>query len=432
MRDALLIVQQVDAATGRSRPVPVDALPEPVTAEEAGLMVGSPPPPDRLVNRGNWLAWPHVRWSLTHVDELGPSARIERSRGPVWELPRATPADTGLVLDGLLVEGHHGEVWTLDEMLYRTYTDAFLVVHRGQVVVERYFNGMGPATRHAMFSMTKTVTGVLALMAIEDGAMGLGDLLVDHVPELAGTAWEPVAVEHALDMTDGVRFVEDYSDPDSDIMRYSAAVGFSHPPRNPEVADNIHDALRTFTERDTRSGETFLYKSAATDALAWAVARATGGRWPDQVAERIWQPMGAEHDAAVFLDQRGLAVSCGGMSATAADLARFGLLLGGSGRAGDRQALPAAVADDIARGGEPDPEGLGGYATRAGWSFHRQCWNMDHLMGAFMPMGVHGQRILIHPGRELVVVKLGSHPVTGNVVTDETHASLWQGLLERC
>ena len=59
--------------------------------------------------------------------------------------------------------------WTLDEMLHRTYTDAFLVLYRGRVVEERYFNGMGRSTRHGMFSMTKTFTGILALLAVEDG-----------------------------------------------------------------------------------------------------------------------------------------------------------------------------------------------------------------------------------------------------------------------
>ena len=129
-------------------------------------------------------------------------------------------------------------------------------------------------------------------------------------------------------------------------------------------------------------------------------------------------------------------MSCGGMSCTLRDLARFGRMLSRSGRVGEgiaeRQAIPAVVADDLAAGGEPCPGSGGGYPTREGWTFHRHCWNMQQVMGAFMPMGVHGQRVFCHPGHDLVVAKFGGHPVTGNAYTDVIHDSLYRTILNRC
>ena len=431
-----LVVTMVSPETGRLRPTELDVLPEPLTAAEHGLMVGSPPPVDKRVHHGNWLAWPHIRWALTHMDELRASGRISRGDGPATGLATASPAGTGLDLDGLSIDDGDGGRWTLDEMLHGTYTDGFLVLHRGQVVLERYFNSMGPSTRHAMFSMTKTVTGVLAMLAIHDGVMGLDDPLTDHVPELAQTAFAPVTVGQALDMTDGIRFVEDYSDNQSDIMRYGRAMAFTPTPPDWDGPNGIQEAILGFTERATEPGEVFLYKSVTTDVLAWAVSRATGQRWIDGVSERIWGPMGAAEDAAVSLDNLGIPVSSGGMSCTLRDLARFGRMLSRSGRAGDgadeRQVIPAVAADDLAAGGEPYPGSGGGYATREGWTFHRHCWNMQRVMGAFMPMGVHGQRLFCHPEKDLVIAKFGSHPVTGNVYTDVSHESLYRQLLERC
>ncbi|MED5599267.1 MAG: serine hydrolase [Actinomycetota bacterium] len=431
-----LVVTMVSPETGRLRPTELDVLPEPLTAAEHGLMVGSPPPADKRVHHGNWMAWPHIRWALTHMDELRASGRISRGDDAATGLATASPAETGLDLDGLSIDDGGGGTWTLDEMLSGTYTDAFLVLHRGRVVLERYFNGMGQSTRHAMFSMTKTVTGVLALLAVDDGMLGLDDPLTDHVPELSHTAFAPVTVGQALDMTDGIRFVEDYSDNRSDIMRYGTAMAFTPAPADWDGPDGIHEAILGFTERATQPGEVFLYKSVTTDVLAWAIARATGQRWIDGVSERIWGPMGAADDAAVILDNHGIAVSSGGMSCTARDLARFGRMLARSGRVGEgadeRQALPAAVADDLTAGGEPYPGSGGGYATREGWTFHRHCWNMQRVMGAFMPMGVHGQRLFCHPEKDLVVAKFGSHPVTGNVYTDVSHESLYRQLIDRC
>ncbi|MDG1465498.1 MAG: serine hydrolase [Acidimicrobiales bacterium] len=412
-------------------------------------MAGSPVPEDKRVHHGNWTAWPNTRWSFTHVNELRASARIVAG-GPAGDLlPDANASSgqedaedeaddqAGLVdLDGLTVDDGGGGSWTLDEMLHHTCTNGFLVLHRGQVVAERYFNGMDRSTRHIMFSMTKTVTGVLAMAAVESGAMAMDDLLTVHVPELANTAYAPVTVQQALDMTDGIRFVEDYSDNKSDIMRYGVAMAFTPVPGNWDGPDGIHEAIMGLTERDQLPGESFLYKSVTTDVLSWVTARATGRRWVDGVSEEIWKPMGAEGDASVILDGRGVAVTSGGMSCTLRDLARFGRMLARSGRVGEgsneRQAIPAAVANDIAAGGTPYPGSGGGYPTREGWTFHRHCWNLQQSMGAFMPMGVHGQRAFCHPEKDLVVAKFGAHPVTGNVYTDVSHESLYRAILDRC
>jgi len=440
-----LVVTLISPETGRPRPTALDVLPEPVTAVEAGLMAGSPVPEDKRVHHGNWTAWPNTRWSFTHVDELRASARIAAG-GPAGDLlPDANASsgqedaddEAGLVdLDGLTVDDGGGSSWTLDEMLHHTCTNGFLVLHRGQVVAERYFNGMDRSTRHIMFSMTKTVTGVLAMAAVESGAMAMDDLLTVHVPELANTAYAPVTVQQALDMTDGIRFVEDYSDNKSDIMRYGVAMAFTPVPGNWDGPDGIHEAIMGLTERDQLPGESFLYKSVTTDVLSWVTARATGRRWVDGVSEEIWKPMGAEGDASVILDGRGVAVTSGGMSCTLRDLARFGRMLARSGRVGEgsneRQAIPAAVANDIAAGGTPYPGSGGGYPTREGWTFHRHCWNLQQSMGAFMPMGVHGQRAFCHPEKDLVVAKFGAHPVTGNVYTDVSHESLYRAILDRC
>ncbi len=422
-----------DPETGALRGAAENTLPEPVTAAEAGLMVGDPVPEHLRVHHGTWFGWPHRRWAGTHMDELRASARI-RTAGPIGDrLPEDVP---GLgVLEGMAVDDGEGGTWTIDEFLRRTYADGLLVAHRGRVVAEWYLDGMDRLTRHIMFSMTKTVTGVLALSAIHDGLMGLDDLLVDHVPELADCAYAPVTVRQALDMTDGIRFDEDYGGRDSDIHRYGIAMAFTPVPAGYDGPDGVHAGILDQRVRQHAPGEAFAYKSVTTDVLAWAVARATGKRWSDAVAESIWTPMGAEVDASVMLDDRGIAVSSGGMSCTLRDLVRFTRILGRSGRVGEgadeRQAIPAAVADDIAGGGDPSGDIGDQYPTRRGWTYHRQCWNLQQVLGGFTPLGIGCQRSFCHPGEDLVVARFGSHPIGGNVANDVPHLSLYRQLLDR-
>ena len=449
MNDSTYAYSVVDPATGRLRGVADEALPEPVTVAEAGLNVGDPVPEHLRVHHGNWLAWPHRRWAFTHMDELRASARIAVC-GPIGDpFPDAHPPRVGggegaarkpgpvglEALDGLVVDDGSGGTWELHEMLHRTYADALLVVRRGEVMAEWYGDGMDRWTRHVMFSMTKTVTGVLALLAVHDGAMGLDDLLVDHVSELADSAYAPVTVRQALDMTDGIRFDEDYASSHSDINRYGIAMSFTPVPAGWDGPVGVHEGILALTHRVLPPGEAFAYKSVTTDVLAWATARATGQRWADGVSDRIWTPMGAEVDASVMLDERGIAVSSGGMSCTLRDVARFVRMLGRSGRVGsgseERQAIPAPVADDVAIGGDPAGDIADLYPTRAGWTYHRQCWNARHVLGGLVQMGIGGQRAFCHPEEDLVVATFGSHPVAGNVLTDPIFTSLVRRLLVR-
>src|ERR1700728_1990664 len=93
------------------------------------LMAGSPPfGQDSLVTLENWQRPPYNRWAFQHVRELIPSARIARGDGPAWELPRAEED-----LSGIRFATSRGEL-TVGELVDRTYTDGFLVIHEGRIV----------------------------------------------------------------------------------------------------------------------------------------------------------------------------------------------------------------------------------------------------------------------------------------------------------
>ena len=105
-----LVVTMVSPETGQLQPTELDVLPEPLTAAEHGLMVGSPPPADKRVHHGNWLAWPNIRWALTHMDELRASGLVSRGDGAATGLATASPAETGLDLDDLSIDDGDGGV----------------------------------------------------------------------------------------------------------------------------------------------------------------------------------------------------------------------------------------------------------------------------------------------------------------------------------
>ena len=128
----------------------------------AGLMAGAPPfGSDRLVTLDHWQDPPGNRWAFQHVRELIPTARIRRGPGRARELPRADQD----VLSLPVVIGGIGS--TVGRILEETHTDGFLVLHRGRIIAEHYYNGLEPDTPHLLMSVSKSVTaaGLASILA---------------------------------------------------------------------------------------------------------------------------------------------------------------------------------------------------------------------------------------------------------------------------
>ena len=379
-----------------------------MTQDSPGLMAGAPPyAPDSLVTVRNWQAPPFNRWSFQHVRELIPTARIARGSGPAWLLPRYEH-DLGGV--GFATE-HFGRL-TVDELLDATYTDGFLVIHQGRITTERYFNGLRPDVPHLLMSVSKSVTGLIA------GALAGLELLdvmapVEAiVPELAGTAFEGALVQHLLDMRAGIRFREDYDDPEAEIAVSDQVYGWRPDDGKPGPVA-AHGYFATLAG-DGPHGAEFRYRSILIDVLAWVLEKAGRARFADLVEQLLWRPMGAEYDADITLDAHGNALADGGISATLRDAGRLGLLALRRGRANGSQVVQAFWFDDTVRGALDGPaafkagDGASGYPDgahyRNGW------WVDDPALPAFSARGINGQLVFVHGPSETVVVKLSSWP----------------------
>ncbi len=378
----------------------------PATAEELGLMRGTPPADERLVTLENWLLPPFNRWSLQHLREIVPTATIAAAEAPE-PLPRAERT-----LDGVAYEVD-GDAWTVGEMLEATYTDGFLVLHRGEVVTERYANGFDPGGTHAMFSTTKSVVATIAGILVGRGDLSVDAAVADVVPEAEGTSWAHATVQHLLDMRTGTLFSEVYEDVDGDMGRYSAASGMG---RSYDRGDPDTRAYLLGLENDREHGGVFDYRSVVTSMLGWVVERAGEARLPDLIGRELWAPMGAEVEACIALDRAGAAMAAGGMSASLRDLARFGQVWARGGAALDgHQLVPQAWVTGTIAGA---PDGAAAYVG-AGEAdpmfpdshYRNKWWVFDPHTPFYAAIGIAGQFAAVHPPSDTVIAKFSSLPV---------------------
>ncbi|MEM1338071.1 MAG: serine hydrolase [Bacteroidota bacterium] len=88
--------------------------------------------------------------------------------------------------------------------------DGIVVEHCGQVIVEEYFNGYERSSRHDTRSSFKSVTSVLAGIAIDKKLISLDDTLVEYFPELENSEKGKISVQNLLEMKSGVNCEEFY------------------------------------------------------------------------------------------------------------------------------------------------------------------------------------------------------------------------------
>ena len=298
-----------------------------------------------------------------------------------------------------------GREWSLDELLGATSTTAFLVIVDSVLVHERYFAGATPEDRLLGNSATKSVLALLTGVAVADGDLpDLDAPVTDFVPELLGTGYTEVNLRQVLSMTSGVRWVEDYRDPEGPAARMLAAYR--------DGAGGLRSALASIAP-DRTPGTTYAYCSPDSLVLDWVRERATGRPYAEALAE-LWRRVGAETPAVVGLDSPpetgGVAMAAGALAATARDWARLGTLQV-DGRWEGQSLVPEHWVAESSRPRHPftRPGRLPStITTHAGFGYH--WWPLDDDGTRVMADGMQGQFVYVDRPRRTVVVKLSAWP----------------------
>ena len=302
-------------------------------------------------------------------------------------------------------------------MLERTYTDGILVLHKGQIVYERYFGALTPERPHIGMSLTKSFVGTLAATLAHEGVIDPNALVTKYLPEMQGTAYADATLRQVMDMTIGVRYSENYADPKAEIWNYARAGGLLPQGAGYTGPKTFYEFLTTL-QKEGQHGDAFAYKTVNTEVLAWVLRRATGKSLADLTSERIWRKLGAENDAYFMVDRIGTEAGGAGLNTTLADLARFGEMMRNEGQFNGQQIIPKAVVQDIARGASQAHFAKGGYPLLKDWSYRNMWWVTHNEHGAYMARGIHGQSIYVDPKAEMVIVRYAAHPIAANGAND--------------
>ena len=263
---------------------------------------------------------------------------------------------------------------------------AVVVLHNGQIRLERYNLDFTDQGRWTSFSVAKSFTSTLVGAAIKDGFIdSIDDPVSKYIPGLKGSAYDDVSVEQLLTMSSGVAWNEDYEDPNSDVARF-----------NNHVADDGLSNLVSYMKdlpRAHEPGTVWNYSTGETNMIGVLVSNAINRPLADYLSEKVWQPLGMQQDATWLINPDGSEISGCCIQAATRDFARFGQFFLDGAKVNGESIVPegwiANATTARMRYGEP------------GQGYGYQWWTFDD--GAYTAYGIFGQSIFIDPSKNLVI-----------------------------
>lgn len=301
-------------------------------------------------------------------------------------------------------------------------TTSVLVVHRGKLVHEAYFNGADRTTLHNTRSLTKSVTAMLVGAAIDRGLIAGVDAKVlgffpERTPAHPGRFKDATTVEDLLSMSAQWECDDnnEYSAGHEERMYVSADwTGFT--------LDLPERGYAPWVKRpaDSPHGRAFAYCTANSFLLGAIVERASAMPLERFAADALERPLGISGSVWQHASE-GVGMGGGGTEYRSRDLARLGQLLADGGRWNGRQVLSPGWVQAMMQ-----VRALTPFDADYGY----QMWRFTLTMGAqelhaWTMSGNGGNAVFVVPDKQLVVVvtrtrynQRGMHQETRKLLQD--------------
>ncbi len=290
-------------------------------------------------------------------------------------------------------------------------TRALIIMHKGEIVAERYGAGFDDKTPLIGWSLSKSVTAVLIGILVTDGRLSLDAPAPVPAWSSPGDERGKITIRQLLNM--------------SSSLSHNEGIGLDNAPPYENDASRMlflegAQDMATFAERrplETAPGSHFEYSTGSSIILSDIIARAltpsedaaTRQKSVQEFAEgRLFAPLGLESMRAEY-DASGTMVGGAYIHATARDWAKFGEFLRNNGAVSGAQIVPSSWLKFMAAPA-PQNAAYGGHIWR---NVSPTNGHNSPLFPGMAPasalgmLGHYGQLIIVSPQQKLTIVRLG-------------------------
>jgi CubicO group peptidase (beta-lactamase class C family) len=329
---------------------------------------------------------------------------------PILELPYP-PGDPATIawpngdrIEAIALPGHidrdalqAASDWAFDRESSQQDTLSLIVLHGGQIVHERYAEGVDMHTRTRTWSTAKSIAVTLIGMLVDQGKLKLDEPLgVDWLPAVSNPAGDPrnaITLRHVLNMSSGLYPVDSFG------MEYATGSGLSYW----AGASSVEGARKRGLIR--QPGTFWDYENYDTLLAVYAVKLALGDeRSYHEFPRRALLDRIGMRNTLVSTDRFGDFIFSSQVYTNARDLARFGLLyLQGGVWDGER-----LISEDWIKFVRTPAPATG----KTGNFYGGQWWlvpdsRKDVPADAYTTAGNRGQYVIVIPSRDTVIVRRG-------------------------
>ncbi len=272
-------------------------------------------------------------------------------------------------------------------------TRAVVVLYRGKIVAERYAEGFTKDTPLTGWSMTKSVTNALTGILVQLNLISLDDhALVPEWSEL-GDPRREITLDHLMRMNTGLEWEEFYGGPsDATKMLFNSY-------------SSSHEAIEKPLEYPLDS--VWEYSGGTTNIISEIIREKVGGdlsQYWNFPYHFLFNKIGMR-SAVLEPDPAGTFVGSSYMYATARDWARFGLLYLKDGVWNGDRILPQGWVEYSRTPTPQSPNNK--YGAHFWLTKGEDGSTVDMPKDAYHLAGYEGQKVVIIPSYELVIVRLG-------------------------
>ncbi len=229
-------------------------------------------------------------------------------------LPRSTPEEQGV--PSTVIADFFQQV---EQKGYKVHS--LMMIRHGKVIAEHWWAPYAPQYQHAMYSATKTFTGMAVGFAVQEGLLRIDDKVISFFPDLLPDTISPqlanLTVKHLLTMSVGHASTSYAGSGRSQVKSFLAA--------------------RFSAEPGTR----FAYNITASHMLSHILTKLTGMTLHEYLKPRLLDPLGIK-DVVWEMDNDGVNMGNGGTHMKTSDMAKMGLFLIQKGKWNGKQLLPVA------------------------------------------------------------------------------------------
>ncbi len=279
---------------------------------------------------------------------------------------------------------------SLSHLLESLGSVGLLMIQNDSVRYERYWDGYSDSSLSSSFSMAKSITSLLIGIALKEGKIkSLQEPAGNYLPEFATGEKAKVKIIDLLTMSSGSDWNESYMNPfsvtteayyGSDVYKTATGVNIVKTP-----------------------GTLHSYKSGDTQLLGLLLEKATGKSLSDYAAEKLWQPLGAEHPALWSTDhEKGNEKAYCCFNSNTRDFARIGKLMLDSGKWNN-----VSIIDSSYYLNSIKPCGIIDEKGRSCDYYGYQWWIDPQHLDIFYARGILGQYIIVIPSKKMIIVRLG-------------------------